>query len=207
MIPPNHEVYQKVEDRFSFSWVPLMMAGPNAGKRPVEKDWQRFCEERRPLSAINYQYNLGITTGRASGIIVLDVDDLKKFHQFCWDNGLEIPETFQVKTGSGGFHYYYRYPSNGNHYGNRSCKKYGFDIRGIGGQVVAPGSVHIKTGNQYEIEKFADIADAPAWLLNYSLTGNLPATPSPAPKTPSFQWSGDISSLPIKQETVCDCEW
>lgn len=182
------------------------MTGPSAGKRPREQDWQRYCKERRPLSAIAYQYSLGITTGPASGIIVLDIDDVQKFKQFCRDNGLEISETFRVKTGSGGFHHYFLYPIDGKQYGNRSCGKNGFDVRGIGGQVVAPGSVHIKTGNQYEIENFVDIAEPPAWLLDYSLTGNLPGATPKQPTVPTttpatkILWNHDISSLPISHE-------
>ncbi|MBD3337822.1 MAG: AAA family ATPase, partial [Candidatus Lokiarchaeota archaeon] len=49
--------------------------------------------------------------------------------------------------------------------GNKSCKKKGFDIRGLGGQVVAPGSIHPDNGECYEILNNEDIAPAPSWLL------------------------------------------
>ena len=48
-------------------------------------------------------------------------------------------------------------------------KAMGFDIRGTGGQVVAPGSVHPDTGKFYTIHNEGEIAPAPQWLLDLSL--------------------------------------
>jgi len=208
---PNREIYQTVEDQFDFSWVPLMMTGPHAGKQPIELDWSKHCKTRQPYFVVDhYKGNLGITTGRASGIIVLDVDEKKKFHQFCQDNGLEIPETFTVSTGRDeGHHLYFLRPTDDLHYSNRANKQNGFDIRGDGGQVVAPGSWHVKKEKYYEVEKFIDLAPAPQWLLDYSRKGDLPGqqkqlhTPAtaPAPTTTAYNWNGDISRLPVKPYT------
>ncbi len=207
MNSPDTSVYSHLESKFGFSWVPLMMTGPNAGKRPTEKNWTEWCEERRPLSAIRYQWSLGIATGPASGVIVLDIDNLTKFKKL----GLDVPKTFSVRTGSGGEHHFYIYPNDGQKYGNRSYANGTgiFDVRGIGGQVVAPGSVHIATGNMYEIIDDTDIAEAPQWLLDYSLTGNLggkveqpaPAAKIAPPVTNMFDWDCSIDRLPVKQST------
>ena len=207
MNTPDYTVYQELDDRFKFSWVSLMMTGPNAGKRPSENNWQQYCKKRRALNEVDYQWSHGITTGPASGIIVLDVDDIEKFKAL----GLPVPKTFTVRTGRGGVHYYYRYPSDGQRYGNRSYSNGSgvFDVRGDGGQVVSAGSVHIATGNQYTIIDDSDIADAPQWLLDYSLTGNLGGKveqSAPAPKTAPaaatmFDWGNSIDRLPIKPET------
>ncbi len=90
--------------------------------------------------------NWGIATGEASGVIVLDVDiksngpeSLKKFR---------IPVTPTVITGSGGLHYYFRYP--GFEVKNSSNKiGPGLDIRGLNGYVVLPPSLH-ESGGIYE---------------------------------------------------------
>jgi hypothetical protein len=187
------------------------MTGKSAGKKPKEKNWQKYCEKLRPLSEINYQWNLGIATGPASKLLVLDVDDIEKFKKLSKEKGLKVPRTFTVRTGSGGLHYYYRYPADGQRYGNRSYRinKDGvFDMRGIGGQVVAPGSIHLKTGNQYTIENDINRAEAPQWLLDYSLTGNLggkvkqPAPVAKAAQTTAtmFDWNNNIEDLPINSK-------
>lgn len=108
MNSPNREIYQTVEDQFDFSWVPLMMTGPHAGKRPIEPDWSKHCKTRQPYFVVgHHKGNLGIATGRASGIIVLDVDDPKKFKKFCRENGLTIDATFTVSTGRDEGHHLY----------------------------------------------------------------------------------------------------
>jgi putative DNA primase/helicase len=87
--------------------------------------------------------NVGIATGRRSGIFVLDVDgeigkaslrELKAQHG-------PLPKTVTVKTGKGR-HYYFRcdgarVPNRVGHPGK------GIDVRGDGGYVVAAGSVHV----------------------------------------------------------------
>ncbi len=137
------------------------------GKVPIERDWQRHCIVKRDLSPeqVN-EYNVGNTCGPASDCIVLDVDHIKVFGETCEKNGWSVPETFTVQTGSGTPHYYFRYPHDGEKYGNKSCPEQGFDIRGIGGQVVAPGSIHPNTGKPYRVVKDIPMAPAPSWLLN-----------------------------------------
>ncbi|MBC8392396.1 MAG: bifunctional DNA primase/polymerase, partial [Deltaproteobacteria bacterium] len=114
-------------------------------------------------------HNCGIPCGPANGIIVADVDDRDRFEAYRKRNGLDLPETRTHQTGSGTPHYVYQYPQNGKRYGCRSLKKWGFDIRGIGGQVVAPGSIHPDTGKPYTVLKDLPIAPAPQWLLGLAL--------------------------------------
>jgi hypothetical protein len=136
------------------------------GKVPFEKGWQRYCTEKRTLSLNNLNdHNVGVACGPASGCLVLDVDDLAAFSATCEKNGWQVPETFTVETGSGLFHHYFRYPQGKEDFGNKAFKKMGFDIRGKGGQVVAPGSIHPDTGKPYKIVKDLPMAPAPAWVL------------------------------------------
>lgn len=137
------------------------------GKKPIEDGWQRYCVEKRRLSREQVNgHNVGNTCGPASDCIVLDIDHLKVFKAACKQNGWTVPETYTVQTGSGTPHCYFKYPQDGEKYGNKSFPKQGFDIRGIGGQVVAPGSIHPDTGMPYRVVKDIPMAPAPNWLLD-----------------------------------------
>lgn len=76
----------------------------------------------------------------------------------------ELPHTPCVKTGSGGRHYYFQYPDHPVK--NKAGIFPGIDIRGDGGYVVAPPSLHA-SGNRYEWIVGLDVplAEAPNWLL------------------------------------------
>jgi hypothetical protein len=87
------------------------------------------------------QANVAIVTGATSGIVVVDVDPYRG-----GDESLKIltelhgalPNTLQSSTGRGR-HYFFGHP--GGRVRNRSGAD-GIDIRGDGGYVVAPPSVH-----------------------------------------------------------------
>lgn len=113
--------------------------------------------------------NVGIVTGRISGLIVLDVDP----RHFGDDSlyGFErvygpLPDTVEAITGSGGRHIYFAYP--GRKVRNIVGLAPGLDIRGDGGVIVAPPSIH-PSGRQYEWEISHDpettsLAPMPRWL-------------------------------------------
>jgi hypothetical protein len=138
------------------------------GKKPIEKGWEKYCQEKRDFDEIGFKKgdNAGITCGPASGILVIDVDDQKLFEEACQKNGWFLPPTRTHKTGKGGFHFLFNYPPGEEDYGNKSLKKFGIDIRGKGGQIVAPGSVHPETGNLYKVHSLDAIAEPPQWLLS-----------------------------------------
>jgi hypothetical protein len=137
------------------------------GKVPIERDWQQYCVQKRILSKGQIDsHNVGNTCGPASNCIVLDIDDPVAFQTICEKNDWTVPATFTVQTGSGKPHYYFRYPKDGREYGNKACASMGFDIRGRGGQVVAPGSIHPDTGRPYQVVKDIPMAPAPQWLLD-----------------------------------------
>ena len=101
--------------------------------------------------------NIGVATGKVSGgifVIDLDVDEDKGMNGYDtlrdWerDNG-ELPETINSITGRGGYHYFF--------HADRTIKSRtgildGIDIRGDGGYVVVPPSLH-RNGNRYEWEQ------------------------------------------------------
>lgn len=104
--------------------------------------------------------NLGIITGEVSGIFVVD-----------YDNPALIPHAGQVldcvysSTGRGA-HYYYQYPDFP--VCNRTGIQPGIDIRGNGGYVAAPPSIH-PDGPVYtwmQSPEHKAIPDAPCSILN-----------------------------------------
>lgn len=143
------------------------------GKHPVHKAWQETGTTDvgtiRSWFASRPRANVGIVTGRASGIFVLDIDPdnggdealLKLEAEFG-----DMPATWYVETGSGGGHFYYNYPDFDVTNATKALRDRGIkgiDIRGDGGQVVAAPSVSGK--GPYTSTKLP-VVDAPAWLLD-----------------------------------------
>jgi hypothetical protein len=110
--------------------------------------------------------NWGIATGEGSGLWVLDVDPRhggdKTLAELEAQHGL-LPLTLTVSTGGGGKHYFFRWAEGVK---NRTAILPGLDVRGEGGYVVAPPSLH-KSGKRYELLTPSEtpLADPPAWLL------------------------------------------
>src|ERR1035437_2364729 len=77
---------------------------------------------------------LGIVTGKISGITVVDIE-------FGGDPSFLPQNTSIIKTGGGGWHYYYSYEAGVQ---NSARIRPLVDIRGEGGYVVAPPSVSDK---------------------------------------------------------------
>tara|TARA_B100001964_G_scaffold146230_1_gene161021 strand:+ start:397 stop:2334 length:1938 start_codon:yes stop_codon:yes gene_type:complete len=188
---PDLQQFEKLSKKYSV--IPLK------GKAPIEKDWTKWCSKKRPFDRKHFKNkNAGIATGTASNSLVLDIDDKDLFDKYMHENDLSLPETFQVESGNGGMHFYFKYPQSGKVYGNRSCKKHGFDVKGTGGQVVAPGSIHPKTKRPYCIVRDIPIVDPPEFLKTLAAT-RIEATSQP--HVEGIQWDGDLDSLPIRQET------
>jgi hypothetical protein len=113
--------------------------------------------------------NVAIRTGAASGIVVVDVDP-----DHGGDDSLRavlaahepLPPGRTIRTGSGGLHLYFAHPGETvrNDAGRRLGP--GLDIRGDGGYVIAPPSVHA-SGARYAVAgRGGDIPEMPGWLLD-----------------------------------------
>jgi hypothetical protein len=123
--------------------------------------------------------NIGIVTGKISDIIVLDVDGepgIKTLKQ----ERLQIPPTLTARTGGGGFHYVFKHP--GGEIRNFCRKLPSLDLRGDGGYVVAPPSVH-NSGNVYEWILKEPPAPVPEWLLKLIVRESREAE-----RTPPERW-------------------
>jgi len=114
-------------------------------------------------------FNVAIVTGALSGLVVVDVDprhggreSLRKLERA---NG-SLPGTMESITGGGGRHLYFAHPGGVVH--NRTNIEPGIDLRGDGGCIVAPPSIH-PSGKRYRWKKGhgpgeATLAPLPDWL-------------------------------------------
>jgi putative DNA primase/helicase len=126
--------------------------------------------------------NIGIRTGERLG--VLDVDGADGEASIA---GLEaehgaLPPTWTVVTGSGGLHLWFRLPDGLVFPTNAGVIGRGLDLRGRGGYVVAPPSLHC-SGARYACAEgwspaHVPLADPPDWLL--ALATEPSATAGPA---------------------------
>lgn len=113
----------------------------------------------------NPNANIGAPTGNASGFFVLDVDGEagdSALHDLEGKNAT-LPNTVKVKTGKGR-HFYFK-SKDLDVRNSAGVLGVGLDIRGEGGYVVLPPSVH-ESGRKYSgiIDKKV-MAEPPAWLL------------------------------------------
>jgi hypothetical protein len=115
-------------------------------------------------------YNIGVKTGRDSGIWVTDEDGeegLATMSRLEAEHG-KLPKTVEVVTGGGGRHLYWRWPSNGVEIRNWQVRDDlpGLDVRGEGGYVLAPPSIH-PSGRAYawSVDSADAFSDAPDWLI------------------------------------------
>jgi len=164
---------------------------PLDGKKPVLKDWPTL-----PRHTLNQlidwarKSNVGLRTGAASGIGVIDIDPgaEKGWRAF--------PATVSVITGRGGWHLYYRVDRPLANSVGKLGK--GIDVRGDAGQVVFVGGVHPVTQHRYwwmPGRAPEDIALAPfPWHL-------LPEAQTPAP--PPAPRHAPVSILDDRAEERC----
>jgi len=141
-----------------FSVIPI-----GINKRPLIPSWKKYQETRATEAELlgwlkQYpEMQLGIITGKISGLVVVDVDDYKD----GFGMKIKLAETRMVKTGSGGTHYYYKYPKEGISNSADAVEKW--DVRGEGGYVVAPPSRNEK--GDYAFLNKLEMAELPKEIL------------------------------------------
>lgn len=180
----NLIAYANIAHNFGFVPIPLL------GKTPRVKEWPKIRndpeEDRKDfflgilpknvrrishLLDANAADNIGIITGEASGVVVFDIDNknngIKNWEELIRANG-NLPETFIISTGSGGYHYYFKYESDlKNLLNSYKILGFSFDFKTNGGMVVFPGSVvgkgEYRVYSGYEDNKII-LAEMPVWL-------------------------------------------
>lgn len=117
--------------------VPAIVWGPYQRRRATDEELVTWFDGE-PM-------NLAVVTGAISGVVVIDADDPAAL-RWCTRHLTYTP--WQTKT-TRGYHLWYRYPCV--HVGNRARLetrdgRLAIDVRGDGGYVIAPGSVHASGG-------------------------------------------------------------
>lgn len=145
------------------------------GKHPIERRWPSLASTNahviREWWTAHPQANIGLVTGRGSGVVVLDVDprhggddelfDLERIHS-------PLPRTVEVATGGGGRGLIFKAPDTPIPT-TAGAIGAGLDTRGEGGLAVMPPSLHA-SGRRYEwsVDGHPDdvaLAELPAWLI------------------------------------------
>jgi DNA-binding CsgD family transcriptional regulator len=143
--------------------------------------------------------NIGVATGSVSGIYVLDLDNKRNVdlgggtligegeHSIRVNSqslGVDLPDTKTSLTGSGGSHLVFSYPTemsteSGTTWGNRAGVLSSVDIRGDGGYIVAPPSLH-QSGQRYRwLEADHPLSELPdAWMTFLSETSSTDSNPT-----------------------------
>lgn len=151
-------------------------------------DATRDVDVIRKWWAARPQANIGLATGPASGVWVLDVDmhdgkhGLESLGRLQAAHG-DLPPTRLAFTPSGGLHYYFAWDEKRPVRGRTSKLAADLDTRGRGGYVVAPGSA-LEAGEYAWIEQ-RPVAVAPDWLMQMVVDVPAKAPPAAAPMRPT----------------------
>jgi putative DNA primase/helicase len=176
------------------------------GKVPIAREWQNspmpteqgvfatWSGDRPP--------NISVLTGPPSGIWVLDIDPdaggFETMKALVAQHG-QLPSTYVVQTGSGGWHYYFAYPD----FEMRNTKGKigpGIDTRATGGQVIAAGSASHK-GAYLEVNQLP-VAPAPEWILALLR----PVEPTPAAQAASNAQPASAEQMGTYERSIVTAE-
>lgn len=140
---------------------------PCKGKRPLDY-WTAYQTQGPTTQQVENWWaqhpmaSVGIPAGALNGITVVDVDDcghapetLPKLLALIGHTPLVV----QTPGKGGGYHLYYRHNGERNGQGWK-LDGFGGDIRGEGGFVMAPGSLHLESQRTYRIDGDID------WFLH-----------------------------------------
>lgn len=151
--------------------LPLVEGGFTVATTDGDKirEWWRRCPDA----------NIGISTGRASSIWVLDIDQHgadghRSIAELEQQHG-PLPRTLTQDTPSGGNHKVFRL--NGVDIRNRAKVAPGLDVRGTGGYIVAAPSIH-PNGKPYRWHDSTPPAEAPKWLVDLVVKPKAPEPPT-----------------------------
>lgn len=150
---------------------------PLHGKKPYFDDWPNQGTTQEPIIrkwwAQDPNANVGVVTGKKSNVFVVDIDPKnggQESIEALFAKHGRFESTWTAVTGSGGTHYFFRYPAM--EIGTKAGILPGIDIRGNGGQVVAAPSIHPDTRRRYIWDGLREpwddpkgLAEAPTWLL------------------------------------------
>ena len=179
---------------------------PVSGKAPLTahgfKDASVDAEQIRAWWQTHPTTGVAIATGAASGVLAVDIDAQKggagTWKRLVAEHG-KIPPTAATLTGGGGSHLLFQHPGDvPNSTGRLGAH---VDVRGDGGYIVLPPSVH-ENGRPYKwmmpLEK-TGLAEPPAWVVELARgrqNGDRPSTaPAVADLIPEGRRNADLASI------------
>lgn len=180
---------------------PVMPCNPHS-KTPLGELVKRGLHDAtKTESTIRYWWsccptaNIGVVTGPESGLLVLDLDRHSDVDGVALAEslyGFEVQGPAQ-RTGGGGLQAFYRHPAGADLRCVTALDGHpGIDVKGAGGYVVVPPSIH-PNGVAYAWLESPDgeLPEPPTWLLE-----TLQRAPrAPAPHTPSGQNLGESALI------------
>lgn len=122
-------------------------------KRPYMTNWLQYTRTRASKQTVANWFNglsnagVGVVTGKVSNMVVLDVESDCPYS--IEDLLRRYPTQMYSRTGSGGYHLFYQYPTNVTRVANRVGIFERADLRADGGFIVLPPTIH-PSGNRYE---------------------------------------------------------
>jgi hypothetical protein len=136
--------------------------------------WGQFQTQRISRTQLarwinKFASGVGVIAGASSNIVVIDTDGAEGEAVLC-DWGAAhgpLPTTLTIRSGSGrGVHRYFQHPGGGQWVKSVSYSSIKLDIKGDGGIVVLPPTLH-KSGARYTVEIAAPIAALSVGLIEY----------------------------------------
>jgi biotin operon repressor len=138
-------------------------------KRPFMTNWLQYTKTRATREMVSNWLNsltgagVGAVTGKISNMIVLDVENSCPYR--IEDLLKKYPTQMVARSGSGGYHLFYQYPTSVSKVSNRVRIFEGADLRADGGFIVLPPTRH-PNGNKYEWVKKGPLGAFPLALLD-----------------------------------------
>lgn len=143
----------------SRGWIVIPLSSPyednenytkrSRGKRPIMPKWQKlttpYKEESYRKFLLKTTNNIGLVTGKHSGIVAIDFDSFY-FRDELFD-GITIDTRMSARIEGRG-HYYFEYPEDFI-VKSRKLEELGIEIISDGNQIVAPPSIH-RSGMKYK---------------------------------------------------------
>lgn len=180
------EDFDPIAFAFSRGFGPALT--PLMGKQPQLDAWQTLppVDEPTVREWVETGYNLGLRCGVASGLFVIDDDQVKHGVPEA-DRWIPPPTQLIAESPTGGMHHYYRAPADcpGN---SASRLAPHVDTRGEGGQCVYPGSSHPVTRTPYRWFLVGEPGVLPEAVL--TVLRATPTARAPVPAAPPQRGTG-----------------
>ena len=167
---------------------PVFPCNPE-NKKPLTskgfKDASTDAEQIKSWWKRNPQPMIGMVTGDASGLLVIDCDEdgVEQFEALCAEHEY-TPETLQAKTKRG-YHLYYQMPTGKDIPCSASKLAPHVDVRANGGYVIAPPSCRSDGIIYTWVDPAIMPAKAPDWLVADLEALQSRAAPQEVPVSPS----------------------